>query len=271
MKNEEHNISITNEEKIRKTITNTIVLASIIALFGCAMIIWVLGFARYPVFFEDGKLVQLVDTRAQTKSMALVQATVPDPIKEMEKLVYCLQSLQPRMSTGVARIIAKHTYEECKEKNINVSLWVALMFVESSLDPMKSSNAGADGLCGVRYVVWKEQPELLNNSVSVKDRLFWIDLNIKCGTQIFKKFYIESKNSIGVALWRYNSGQPKLPENKNGYNIEYVAKIMYYTYKVEEILAQEESKLHIITDVEVQAEITTDPLSLEKEKTKKLK
>jgi len=131
---------------------------------------------------------------------------------------------------------------------------VALMFSESSLDPMKSNIVGAIGLCQVRYVVWKEQPELIDNGVQIKDKLFWVDLNIKCATSIFKKYYDESGKKVGNALWRYNSGQTKLPENKKPYDIEYVAKIMYYAYKVSEILDRESVNMHPINDPEAQAE-----------------
>jgi len=192
--------------------------------------------------------------------------------REIKKIAFCLQSLQPKMSIEVAQIIAKHTYKECNERGIQMPMWIALMFTESSLDPMISSNMGAHGLCQVRYSTWKEQPELLENGVSAKDKLFWIDLNIKCGTSIFKKFYEESGRKVGTALWRYNSGQTKLPENKKAYDIEYVSKIMYYTYKVAEILAQEESALHTISDSEVLAESVVAPAAPApegKEKTKK--
>lgn len=175
--------------------------------------------------------------------------------KEIQKIAYCIQSLQPKQSYDSAVLIAKATHKECNEKGINIALWVALMFAESSLDPMKSNIVGAIGLCQVRYVVWKETPELMDNGVQIKDKLFWVDLNIKCATSIFKKYYEESGKKVGNALWRYNSGQTKLPENKRPYDIEYVAKIMYYTYKVNEILGEESVSQHPINDPEAQADV----------------
>jgi len=138
---------------------------------------------------------------------------------------------------------------------------------------MARSSAGALGLCQVRYSIWKETPELKDNGVLVKDKLFWIDLNIKCGTAIFKKFYDASKGRIGAALWQYNSGQTKLPEGKRAYNVDYVNKIMYFTYKVTEMLAQEDINLHPINDPEATGDdiepVTAPTPLVKKESTKK--
>lgn len=229
------------------------------------------GFTKKPVFFTDGKIVKLVDTQAiieRVKEIKVIEAPKKDPEKEILKIAYCIQSLQPKHSHDSAVLIAKTTYKECNEKGISIPLWVALMFAESSLDPMKASPMGAFGLSQVRYSVWKEQPELIDNGVLIKDKLFWVDLNIKCGTTIFKKFYDESGKKIGNALWRYNSGQTKLPENKRAYDIEYVAKIMYYTHKVTEILAQEDVVMHPINDPEAQSEVAgfTSPVVEHKDK-----
>lgn len=270
-----------NQEKKRRKATTiekimgALVIAGGISSIMLALSVNILGFAKEPVFFKDGKIVQLVDNRAPLvveKSITKTVVPVVDQEKEILKIAYCLQSLQPKLSIEVAQIIAKHTYKECTEKKIVIPMWIALMFAESSLDPMKSSNAGAHGLCQVRYATWKEQPELLENGVSVKDKLFWIDLNIKSGTAIFRKYYDESGGKVGVALWRYNSGQTKLPDNKRAYDIEYVAKIMYYQYKVMEILSRENSGLHTVSDPEVLAENTPAPAALVpeiKEKAKK--
>jgi len=271
----------TEERKPKEKVSLIHKMLTLGTLFGGIMLIilasaiWIFGFATKPIFFTDGKFVQLVDTRPPIVVENTVTKTITlakDKEKEIQKIAFCLQSLQPRLSLEVAQVIAKHTYKECTEKGIQIPMWIALMFVESSLDPMKSSNMGAHGLSQVRYSTWKEQPELIDNGVLVKDKLFWIDLNIKCGTAIFKKFYEESGRKVGTALWRYNSGQTKLPENKKAYDIDYVSKIMYYTYKIVEILSQEETSLHTISDAEVLAESVVAPAAPVpevKEKTKK--
>lgn len=225
---------------------------------GITIVANTIGIVKKPVFFANGKIVEFIDVYPPKIEIQTVRTYTPPVVnaknsdKEIQKMAYCIQSLQPKHSLESATLIARSTYNECMEKNISPALWIALMFAESSLDPMKVSSAGAYGLTQVRYSVWREQPELTDNGVLLRDKLFWIDLNIKCGTAIFKKFYDESGKKIGVALWRYNSGQTKLPENKRGYDIEYVAKIMYYTYKVSEILTEEDIKLHPINDPEAQ-------------------
>lgn len=234
--------------------------------------IWIFGFATKPIFFTDGKFVKLVDTRPPITPVVventITKTVMPakDKETEIQKIAYCIQSLQARQSYESALLIAKATHKECTEKGISISLWIALMFAESSLDPMKASNMGAIGLCQVRYSVWREQPELMDNGVQIKDKLFWVDLNIKCATTIFKKYYDESGRKIGNTLWRYNSGQTKLPETKRGYDIEYVSKIMYYTYKVAEILQEEDAKMHPINDLEAQADVLNTPIATVPEK-----
>lgn len=238
----------------------------LIGSVGLNIITFRLGVTAKPVFLQDGKLVQIIDTRKPLVVEKTVFKKVEDSEKEIQKIAYCLQSLQPKLSIEVAQIIAKHTYTECKERSISVPLWIALMFTESSLDPMKSSNADAHGLCQVRYATWKEQPELLDNDVPAKDKLFWIDLNIRCGTTIFKRYYDESDGKVGPALWRYNSGQPKLPGGKRAYDIEYVAKVMYYAYKINELFILEEDKLHTMVDSEAMGDVANGPVSKDKEK-----
>jgi hypothetical protein len=65
-----------------------------------------------------------------------------------------------------------------------------------------------------------------------RHKLYWIDSNIMCGTDILAKYLEESKGDIGVALARYNTGDPKL--SKPPWQVEYVAKVLYYHYKIRE-------------------------------------
>lgn len=257
-----------HKEKKQKPFRLPIIFTSIIAIVIVisASAFSIFGLAKKPVLFRDGNVIQIVDSRTpieieKIKEVKIFEATKRDTEKEIQKIAYCIQSLQPRQSYESAMLIARATYKECTEKSVSIPLWIALMFAESSLDPMKASNMGAIGLCQVRYSVWKEQPELMDNGVQIKDKLFWVDLNIKCATTIFKKYYDESGRKIGNTLWRYNSGQTKLPETKKAYDIDYVSKIMYYTYKVAEILTEEDSKMHPINDMEAQADTVNTLIS----------
>lgn len=211
------------------------------------------------------KSIEVIEASQAALNSEEKTVVVEEPVKEeapklsaeeleIRKIAYCIQSLQPRHSFETSLIIAKHTYTECNERGISIPLWIALMFTESSLDPMKASSAGALGLSQVRYSVWKEQPELVENGVESKYKLFWVDLNIKAGASILKKYYDESGGKIGVALWRYNSGQSRLPEGKSAYDIGYVNKIMFYAYKVDEMMKKTEIVDHPIFDADAQAD-----------------
>jgi soluble lytic murein transglycosylase-like protein len=98
------------------------------------------------------------------------------------------------------------------------------------LNPNAESKMGALGLMQVRYLTWKLEPELKANGVDVRHKLFWIDANIKAGTDILARFIKEAGGNIGTALFRYNTGIPKLA--KHPWEVEYVSKVLYYTYRI---------------------------------------
>lgn len=248
-----------SEEKRSSKVVSTVFSVLVVILFISSSVM--LGHVHYRQY----KHMERVEASQAALNSEEKTVVVEEPVKEeapklsaeeieIRKIAYCIQSLQPRHSFETALIIAKHTYTECNERGISIPLWIALMFTESSLDPMKASSAGALGLSQVRYSVWKEQPELVENGVESKYKLFWVDLNIKAGASILKKYYDESGGKIGVALWRYNSGQSRLPEGKSAYDIGYVNKIMFYAYKVDEMMKKTEIVDHPIFDADAQAD-----------------
>jgi len=162
--------------------------------------------------------------------------------KDIQNLQLAILKLQPKQTPLVAIIIATRTWNECKKKIIDPELMIGLMFVESSLKPLQESSKGAIGLMQVRYSIWKEEPELKDNGVTARDHLFWIDENIKAGTDIFKKYYEESGRDIGMTLYRYNTGSKKLPEKTNVTDIKYVNNILYHAYRVRQIIIEEGNK-----------------------------
>lgn len=199
-----------------------------------------------------GVLIGAKSTKPIKVIEEVIIEAIKDPDKEIQKITYCIQSLQPRHSYGSALLIAKATYKECAEKGISVPLWIGLMFAESDLDPMQISATGAIGLCQIKYKVWKDKPEL--SGVLNRNELFWTDINIRCGTSIFKKYYEESGGKTGLALWRYNSGQAKLPDNKKIYELEFVNKVMYYTFITSEMKKLPWWQMQMVVDLEIQPE-----------------
>lgn len=162
--------------------------------------------------------------------------------KDVRNLTLAITKLQPKHTPLVAGLIALRTFIECEKKKLDPELMIGLMFVESSLKPLRESSKGALGLMQVRYSIWKEEPELKDNGITARDHLFWIDENIKAGTDIFKKYYEESGRDIGMALYRYNTGSRKLPEKKKITDISYVVKILYHAYRVRQVILEEGEK-----------------------------
>ena len=151
---------------------------------------------------------------------------------KVKSLAECILLLQPKQTPFVAHYIALNVLNESQAKNLDPDLVLALMFVESSFITHSASKADAVGLMQVRYPTWKLEPELVDNGVDKRSKLYWIDLNIKCGTDILARYYDESGKNIAKALYRYYSGDTKLA--KKPWEIEYINKIMYYYYRIRE-------------------------------------
>lgn len=164
--------------------------------------------------------------------------------KEKEnKILKVVEQLQPRLDPTILDDLVKAVISESKKKNLDPYTILGLIFVESSIDPLKESNKNAVGFMQVRFPTWKEQPELISNGVDKKYKLFWTKENIKCGTDIFTKFDKEANYDITKTLYRYNSGSAELPKDISRFDIEYVNKILYYTYKIRRLV-----EYHVVDD-----------------------
>lgn len=148
------------------------------------------------------------------------------------KLTEAISELQPKLDKELASRISENILKECKAKRLDPALVVGIIKVESEFDPFAESHKGAVGLMQIRYSIWKEEPELLRNGVSQKEALFWIDRNIRAGTDILKKYYDESNCDVAKTLYRYNTGSTKFPKDTKRWDSGYVNKVIYYTYTI---------------------------------------
>lgn len=159
-----------------------------------------------------------------------------DGLKEKDAfqraLTRSILELQPRLDKETAKRISLNIISECSDKNLDPILVTALIWVESRFDPLAYSNKGALGLMQVRYSIWKEDPIMRDNNVSTKYKLYWIDLNIKCGTDILAKYYREADQDVIRALYRYNTGSKELPNKIGDFEVKYVNKIVITAYKI---------------------------------------
>jgi len=160
-------------------------------------------------------------------------------IENHKKLTAAILELQPKLDEILAKRIAKTIIVECGFSHLDPALVTGLIKVESGFNPFAESNQGALGLMQVRYSTWKEEPELIDNGVPAKGALFWIDRNIKSGTDILQKYYVEADCDMVRALYRYNTGKTKLPKDTNRWDIRYVNKVLYHAYQVKTILTED--------------------------------
>jgi len=164
------------------------------------------------------------------------------------RLKSAIFELQPKLDPDLSDRIAASILTECKAQCLDPALIVGLINVESEFNPFAESKKGAIGLMQIRYSVWKEAPELKDNGVSHKNALFWIDKNIKAGTNILKKYYDEADCDMVKALYRYNTGSRKLPKDIGRWDLRYVNKVIYYTYLVKMYLT-DDNKCELGTEI----------------------
>jgi hypothetical protein len=151
-------------------------------------------------------------------------------------LTEAITKLQPKLDEKMAKRISVEIITECLRKSLDPILVTALIWRESRFNPMAHSSKGAVGLMQVRYKIWKEDPILQDNGVDAKYKLYWIDLNIKCGTEILSKYYEEANHDIAKALYRYNTGSKDIPKDIPDFTVEYVNKILLTAYRISDYI-----------------------------------
>jgi hypothetical protein len=151
---------------------------------------------------------------------------------EIIQIADAIIKLQPKTTPFVAKFMALHIVRECEAKKLDPDLVTAQYWVESEFNPNALSKMGAIGLGQVRYEIWKKTPQLKDNGVDARHKLYWIDANIQSSTDILKSFLDEAKGDLAKALYRYYCGSQQLEKGKAPWQHEYVAKILYYYFKI---------------------------------------
>ena len=160
----------------------------------------------------------------------------------MKGFMYAIINTRPEIDCTVAEKIANTILIEADKKDLDPMLIAGLIKVESNFDPFAKSSKGAIGLMQIRYSVWKETPILVKNGAEKIGGLYWIDINVSSGTDILKKYIDEAKGDVVRGLWRYNSGQTKLPPEKKEYEVDYVNKVLLATYQIRELVESHHEK-----------------------------
>jgi soluble lytic murein transglycosylase-like protein len=196
----------------------------------------------WAVVKQDYRYELLAKENAELKARApeVIEKEVPIEVKlespfntpEIIQIADAIIKLQPKTTPFVAKFMALHIAKESKEKRLDPDLVTAQFWVESEFNPNALSKAGAIGIGQVRYEVWKKTPQLKDNGVDAKHKLYWIDANIQSSTDILKTFLDEAKGDLAKALYRYYCGSPQLEKGKAPWQHEYVAKILYYYFKI---------------------------------------
>ena len=125
---------------------------------------------------------------------------VQDPSKrnrmDMQKYI---TTRYPEVPIELAELIAVKTDELSKKHNMDFSLIVGLMQVESAYNPFAVSSVKARGLLQVMHTVWGKKFKIKKAS-----DLHDIELNIDTGIQVLKHYLDKNEGNVTKALQNYN-------------------------------------------------------------------
>lgn len=105
----------------------------------------------------------------------------------------------PEVPIELAELIAIKTDKLSKKHNMDFSLIVGLMQVESAYNPFAVSSVKARGLLQVMYSVWGKTFKIKKAS-----DLHDIELNIDTGIRVLKHYLDKNKGNVTKALQNYN-------------------------------------------------------------------
>lgn len=99
----------------------------------------------------------------------------------------------------LATTIAINTVELCRKHNINQSLIVGLMEIESAFNPFAISRVGARGLLQVMPSVWEDEL-----GIRLRSDLHDVGIGIESGIKVILIYLNNSNNDLTKALQKYN-------------------------------------------------------------------
>ena len=105
----------------------------------------------------------------------------------------------PKVPVEVANIIAHKSVKLCDIYNINISLIVGMMEVESSFNPFAVSKVDARGLMQVMFNVWGKELNLKH-----KFDLHDIETGMETGIKVILIYLENSNDDLTKALQKYN-------------------------------------------------------------------
>ncbi len=200
-----------------------------------AILIALIGIVQHAIISDtDVKLMKNELRNAEAIRLAK-ERYISELNIQTSRVAEVITEMQPRVDPDLAKLIARSVITENKRSGVKTSLILGVMMVESRFNPLAVSSANATGLMQVRYAVWGEQPELLDNGVTKEQHLFWVNANTKCGTTILKKYLEKANGDLAAALYRYNTGG----SFSNRSDTSYINNVIQAAYQAADLLGCE--------------------------------
>jgi|GEM_PF-6258343 len=196
-------LGLKKQDKLLEIIpTIVILIIGIIVAIGTA--VWFrieLKSSETTITKKDSR-ISILDTKNNhlEKELAFCIKGINNPPKrniiDMKEYIAARYTKVPK---ELAEIIAIKTNKLCIKHNMDFSIIVGLMEVESSYNPFAKSKVDARGLLQVMYKVWAKEMNIKRE----KD-LYGIEYNIDTGIRILKHYIDKNKGNLTKALQNYN-------------------------------------------------------------------
>lgn len=151
---------------------------------------------------ENSKIREEIENqlhRLESEKEAL-QKKLADPAKQnIDDMKAYIQARYSKVPEELAELIAIKTNDLAKKHDVDFSLVVGLMEVESSYNPFAVSSVGAVGLLQVMPKVWAK-----TYNIEKATDLHGVEKGISVGIRVLKHYIDKNKGAIAKALQGYN-------------------------------------------------------------------
>lgn len=195
----------TKKESVKKTVEK---VKKVIPLLGFMVVLFAaIVYIVFTTTYNHSNTAKLQTELKTTKeALQICQKNLSNfnNVKERDiaAIISYVHTYHKRISTTVAKEIAKHATELSQKRGLALPLIIGIMEVESAFNPSAVSKAGARGLMQVRHSVWKTK---LSETLQMEDRfeLHEIDKGIEAGVIVFNHYLEQSEQDISKALYLY--------------------------------------------------------------------
>jgi soluble lytic murein transglycosylase-like protein len=188
-----------------------------IALIGIAVMFAAVFFTAWPEFRQSGEVqligwlqnrqLELNGMEVQADAIERATATYPEDLPKQQAAVAYWLSKKYRVAPEPLSALVVEAYEIGKRTNLDPTLILAVMAIESGFNPFAQSHVGAQGLMQVLTRVHSDKYEVFGGDLAAFDPL----TNLRVGARVLSEC-IRRTGSVRAGLRSY-VGAANLPDD----------------------------------------------------------